>query len=546
MKTNLLTNKNLSHKSNNSKSLQVKTSISNPIPLDAVFMPVNKLNCIIEENTIYFDFNTDLVNTYDQIFDEKIQYHSKNNLITPKVIYNNQSKIGQLKNNFILNNIPMNASTTFLNTIDYNSIYQTCLVLQKMKNLSKQTQNINNIFINLQPQNQKRSEFFLGEQQTKQILEDNDKNTTLSDLIKSEEKHNYFKLIPWQSDSLYFDISDMPRVFENKLKQKTISVQTKYYKNNYRLWLSKEQGWFSLGKIIHYHPSFDVGLSQHVSFSKIKNFLACKTSKNSIPKTNQIQKTEKPSKFFYKKIIKNITKKNYKILFCKTISNIFKNIFKIQNTNLNPINQQTMYLEYAKNIKLKPLRKKSHLIIEIWTNGSIHPREALYQCFTFLSNNFLKLQTVKMLGSMFKSELAYGNLKYTIRNNYNLSNGDTIKKINFDKKNQNLLFETREFSSKSFAFGKIKLLLDQPNNCLIKKTSLNQMKIYSQASLKAPIDILKISLRTYTALKKADILTINDLIKCSKKDLLKINNLEKKSLILIETNLSFLGLTLKK
>ena len=287
-------------------------------------------------------------------------------------------------------------------------------------------------------------------------------------------------------------------------------------------------------------------MSQHVSFSKIKNFLACKTSKNSIPKTNQIQKTEKPSKFFYKKIIKNITKKNYKILFCKTISNIFKNIFKIQNTNLNPINQQTMYLEYAKNIKLKPLRKKSHLIIEIWTNGSIHPREALYQCFTFLSNNFLKLQTVKMLGSMFKSELAYGNLKYTIRNNYNLSNGDTIKKINFDKKNQNLLFETREFSSKSFAFGEIKLLLDQPNNCLIKKTSLNQMKIYSQASLKAPIDILKISLRTYTALKKADILTINDLIKCSKKDLLKINNLEKKSLILIETNLSFLGLTLKK
>nr|AXZ97183.1 RNA polymerase subunit alpha [Eudorina sp. NIES-3984] len=525
IKTNLVTNKNLSDKPNNSITLQVKTSISNPIPLDAVFMPVTKINCIIEENNLYFDFNTDIVNTYNQIFDDKIQLHSKSNLITPKVIYKKQPRIGTLKSNLPLSHAPINASTTVLNTIDYNSIYQTCLVLEKIKNISEQKNN---------------KQVFSFQQQTKQFLDDNNKNTRL-------EKQNYFKLIPWQSDSLYFDINDMPTVFDSKGNKKLISVEAKTYKNNYRLWLSKEHGWFSLGKNMYYYPSFDVVpqkvQSHHVSFSKIKNFLACKTSKNNQSKTNQVHTTEKQSKNFYKKIIKNITKKNYKILFCKTISNIFKNIFKIQNPNLNPMNQQTMYLEYAKNIKLKPLRKKSHLIVEVWTNGSIHPRQALYQCFTFLSNNFLKLQTVKMLGTMFKSELAYGNLKYSIRNNYNV---DPIKKINFDKKNQSLFLKTRDFRSMSFAFDKINLLYDQPNNILIKKTSFNQMKFYSQASLKAPIDILKISLRAYTALKKAGILTINDLINCSKKDLLKINNLEKKSLVLIETNLSYFGLTLKK
>ena len=117
-----------------------------------------------------------------------------------------------------------------------------------------------------------------------------------------------------------------------------------------------------------------------------------------------------------------------------------------------------MYLEYAKNFKLKPLRKKSHLIVEIWTNGSIHPRQALYQSFIFLSNNFLKLQTVKMLGSMFKSEFAYGNLKYSILNNYSISKADQDVP----------LCKTSEFISSSFAFGKV-------NNS--SKTSLKPLLI---------------------------------------------------------------------
>lgn len=548
IKTNQATTKLLGCRPNYSKLFQVKTSISNPIPLDAVFMPVTKINCIIEENNIYSDFSTDTVNTYNQIFDDNIQLRSKSNLLPSKAIYKNQPKTEQLKSSLAFSDKTVSTFGSFLNAIDYNSIYQTCLVLQKTNNIIEiepgqtltynqraQSASSGSDLATLQSQSEKRREFPKSKQKgNKQALS------------SIQAKQNHCKLIPWQSDSFYFDISDMPRALGHKLKEKPTTPETIYYKNNYRLWLSKQQVWFPLGKLTRHYQSFDIVSSQHASFSKIKTFLACKALKNSQLKTNQNQTVEKQPNILHKKITTSKTKKNSKILFCKTISNIFKNTFKIVNTSINPIKQQTMYLEYAKNIKLKPLRKKSQLIVEIWTNGSIHPRQALYQCFTFLSNNFLKLQTVKMLGSMFKSELAYGNLKYSIRNNYNFYNADHIKKINFDKKNRRLHRETSEPTSTSFAFGKIKLLLEQPGNTSTRKTYLNQMKFYSQAALKAPIGILKISLRAYTALKKAGILTINDLVKCSKNDLLKINNLGKKSLVLIETSLSYLGLTLKK
>nr|YP_009532113.1 RNA polymerase subunit alpha [Volvox africanus]AXZ97319.1 RNA polymerase subunit alpha [Volvox africanus] len=531
IKTNQATTKLL-----NTISLQDKTLISNPILLDAVFMPVTKINCIIEENNIYSDFSTDSISTYNQIFDEKIQF--KNKLLPSKVIYTNQPKTEQLKTSLALSDKTVSNSALFLNAIEYNSIYQTCLVLKKTNtkngieqgesvSSNQRVQSLSTDLVTLQSQNENRREFQKGNKQALSFQQ-------------AKQKQNHFKLIPWQSDTLYFDISDMSRVLGHKLKKKPNISETM----DYRLWLSKEQVWFPIGKRTNESTSFDVVPLQHASFSKIKTFLACKASKNSQLKTNQNQTLEKQPNI--KKITTSKTKKKHKIIFCKTISTIFKNTFKIVNTNVNPIKQQTMYLEYAKNIKLKPLRKKAQLIVEIWTNGSIHPRQALYQCFTLLSNNFLKLQTVKMLGTMFKSELAYGNLKYSIRNNYNFYNADHIKKINFDKKNRRIDRETRELSTTSFAFGKINLLFNQHSNTSTRKTSLNQMNFYSQATLKAPIAILKISLSAYTALKKAGILTINDLVKYSKNDLLKINNIGKNSLVLIETSLSYLGLTLKK
>jgi DNA-directed RNA polymerase alpha subunit len=61
-------------------------------------------------------------------------------------------------------------------------------------------------------------------------------------------------------------------------------------------------------------------------------------------------------------------------------------------------------------------KKQSHIVVEIWTNGSIHPREALKNCLQFLSTTFVSLENVKMLGAMFKSDVTYtkvlNNYKY--------------------------------------------------------------------------------------------------------------------------------------
>jgi len=61
-------------------------------------------------------------------------------------------------------------------------------------------------------------------------------------------------------------------------------------------------------------------------------------------------------------------------------------------------------------------KKQSHIVVEIWTNGSIHPREALKNSLQFLSTTFVSLENVKMLGAMFKSDVTYtkvlNNYKY--------------------------------------------------------------------------------------------------------------------------------------
>jgi DNA-directed RNA polymerase alpha subunit len=62
---------------------------------------------------------------------------------------------------------------------------------------------------------------------------------------------------------------------------------------------------------------------------------------------------------------------------------------------------------------------KFTIILEIWTNGSIHPRKALYDSFKSMITLFSRLQKVQILGSMLKSERFYNKLiekKFTTKN----------------------------------------------------------------------------------------------------------------------------------
>lgn len=76
--------------------------------------------------------------------------------------------------------------------------------------------------------------------------------------------------------------------------------------------------------------------------------------------------------------------------------------------NLNP----SINLDYPSEstILVNLPKNQCHIVLEIWTNGSIHPRQALDSALDFLTATFLTLKNVKQLGSMYKSDLTYKKL----------------------------------------------------------------------------------------------------------------------------------------
>jgi DNA-directed RNA polymerase subunit alpha len=195
------------------------------------------------------------------------------------------------------------------------------------------------------------------------------------------------------------------------------------------------------------------------------------------------------------------------------------------------------------------LKKNTHslnhkIILEIWTNGSIHPREAISYAFKQLVSTFLNLEKAKIVNSFaFKSLLNNQNLINSIYfENFNYS--EVLKKLN---KNSNSFVnistkKLRNFDSKSTTSIREKMILklnfNNNNTKLLSETNTN--KVYLR-----DIGTLNISLRPYTCLKRANINTIQDVINYSKEELLLLKNFGKKSLREVELSLIEIGLQLK-
>jgi DNA-directed RNA polymerase alpha subunit len=218
---------------------------------------------------------------------------------------------------------------------------------------------------------------------------------------------------------------------------------------------------------------------------------------------------------------------------------------------------------------------KHNIIIEIWTNGSLHPREAMYQAFKHLIKLFSKLKKIKILNQIFKSDKNYTNLIRKVKNenfdlfplNENLFLGKYagIKKfINLTKQTNNGCYKhTKRNIIKKKNQIKDYLMLNNQQNILkagfispknsqnkdlITNNSqvTNNKKLLNLDNINSSMDIgeLNISLRPYTCLKRSNINTVSELLKKSKKDLLKLSNLGKKSVEEIEKSLAQKGLFL--
>nr|YP_636190.1 RNA polymerase alpha subunit [Tupiella akineta]Q3ZJ77.1 RecName: Full=DNA-directed RNA polymerase subunit alpha; Short=PEP; AltName: Full=Plastid-encoded RNA polymerase subunit alpha; Short=RNA polymerase subunit alpha [Tupiella akineta]AAV80614.1 alpha subunit of RNA polymerase [Tupiella akineta] len=173
-----------------------------------------------------------------------------------------------------------------------------------------------------------------------------------------------------------------------------------------------------------------------------------------------------------------------------------------------PINRVNYLIESTEDIKLKI---KDRVILEVWTNGSIHPRHAIHKAAKALIQLFLPLQQIRT------------NL-FLISDNSHFEEGqDKIKKRIDNFKKEALLKANPQIQA----------------NPQLKKRN------FDHRLLELDIANLELTARPYSCLKLANINTIEDLISYSQEDLLSIKNFGRRSLIEVQKALQLMKLTLK-
>ena len=110
-----------------------------------------------------------------------------------------------------------------------------------------------------------------------------------------------------------------------------------------------------------------------------------------------------------------------------------------QLLSTNMLNFQNISPNLVSNEKLSKLNTSTNFIIlEIWTNGSIYPRKALYLSIKKLTRIFLKFERLHLfnssiVNSYIKNEQIYNKIKQTLQ--YNINSVKQFQKIsNFEKK----------------------------------------------------------------------------------------------------------------
>lgn len=166
---------------------------------------------------------------------------------------------------------------------------------------------------------------------------------------------------------------------------------------------------------------------------------------------------------------------------------------------------------------------KEQVILEVWTNGSIHPRHAIHKAAKALIQLFLPLQQMNHDILSFSQKK-----KLTSR-----PSPDAIEIHNFEgKQNLNL---TNTIDHKRFA--KI-----NGDHLTVAKKDKNK---FDQKILKLDIGNLDLTVRPYSCLKQANIHTVKQLLTYTPVQLLQLPNLGQRELKMIEAVLMDLNVHLE-
>ncbi len=182
------------------------------------------------------------------------------------------------------------------------------------------------------------------------------------------------------------------------------------------------------------------------------------------------------------------------------------------------------------------------VILEVWTNGSIHPRQAVYDALKNLMSVFSQLEKMKILNSLFTteslkskhhSEKIFNKIEY--EHSYYTEMQNALKKAKTWDTWQN---EKNQLSSEAFLVKNQKFLKAQKEyekkykQEMFNETELNKIRISS----------LSISNRSCILLEDSQIYTVADLIKNPHRKLTSIKGFGKKCLQEVKRALEKIGL----
>nr|AWI68221.1 alpha subunit of RNA polymerase [Pediastrum angulosum] len=225
-----------------------------------------------------------------------------------------------------------------------------------------------------------------------------------------------------------------------------------------------------------------------------------------------------------------------------------KKIFKNSKTLwldpvFTPILKVNYIIESYGSLELNPSNQV--ILLELWTNGSIHPRDAVYSALSELNLIFSKLEQMKILNSIFTKSILKDNKFYS----------KIIKKVKYDYsfyKSNNLKKLSASVQSLSIREAKEPMRTEKPmrlqttlNNDIKNNLELNilKQKFYKENNT---IDSLNLPFRIKNSLKNANIISIQNLLNYQIEDLKKIPGIGNQSLILLIKKLNEKGLKLKR
>ena len=241
--------------------------------------------------------------------------------------------------------------------------------------------------------------------------------------------------------------------------------------------------------------------------------------------------------------------------------------FSIQNINdYSKAKKSSLLNKFQKNYS------KEKIILEIWTNGSVHPRHAIYQAARKIIDILIPFQkqysykkTRFTLKPIILSKTSFYSSNESEKTQFinNLNSSDTQSAlINFksefdsgNKINKNFfpplnkvyrpwLTSTRLINSKNYFFLKQKKnigstdLMYDDKKIKLKRSIENKLKFVD-------IVYLNLSPKSYICLKRANINTIESLLSHSRDELLLIKNLGEKSVKQIEFILTKMNFKLR-